>query len=374
MDLDASERFYAGTLGLPVVDRWPDREAIWLMAGDRTRIGLWRPQVGVAGGRGGAHVHFALHLDERHFDTAVSALRSQGVKIAVESHRRGSRSAYMDDPDGNCVELWTMDVGQFARRSTAPAQLPEEAGSPAHFDATALRWDSSYDAATLRAHWMRARLEAVVRLLGDGPGALLEVGTGSGRLLAAMAARGWTVTGVDAAPRMIELARTRVPQDAGHLAVARAEALPFARGAFDGALAIGVLEYADMDAALGEMVRVLRPEGRAVVGLRRRRAPTAVWQDVVVFPVARFVKGLVPFGRAAPRRRRAALPPERARALLTAAGLSVERIEHVGCAVVPDPLDRLAPRLAYRAALRAEELPRLRDVFSTQTVILCRKR
>ena len=45
VDLAAAEAFYAGALGLPVVERWPDREAIWVMAGDRTRIGLWRPQL-----------------------------------------------------------------------------------------------------------------------------------------------------------------------------------------------------------------------------------------------------------------------------------------------------------------------------------------
>jgi catechol 2,3-dioxygenase-like lactoylglutathione lyase family enzyme len=38
VDLEAAEEFYAGVLGLPVVDRWPDREAIWVMAGERTRI------------------------------------------------------------------------------------------------------------------------------------------------------------------------------------------------------------------------------------------------------------------------------------------------------------------------------------------------
>ena len=74
-DLEAAERFYSGVLGLPVVERWPDREAIWVLAGDRTRIGLWRPQVGTAGGRGGAHVHFALHVAESVFDAAVERLR-----------------------------------------------------------------------------------------------------------------------------------------------------------------------------------------------------------------------------------------------------------------------------------------------------------
>ncbi|HEX5582248.1 VOC family protein, partial [Gaiella sp.] len=44
VDLEQSLRFYAGALGLPVVARWDESERVWLMAGDRTRIGLWRPQ------------------------------------------------------------------------------------------------------------------------------------------------------------------------------------------------------------------------------------------------------------------------------------------------------------------------------------------
>jgi Glyoxalase/Bleomycin resistance protein/Dioxygenase superfamily len=77
VDLDASESFYSDVLGLPVVERWPDREAIWVMAGERTRIGLWRPQVGLAGGRGGVHVHFAMHIAEADYDAAVALLRER---------------------------------------------------------------------------------------------------------------------------------------------------------------------------------------------------------------------------------------------------------------------------------------------------------
>ena len=104
--------FYAGVLGLPVVARWEGREAIWVMAGDRTRIGLWRPQVGLAGGRGGAHVHYAMHIEPSEYDAAVVRLREHGYE--PEEHRFGtdeeSRAAYVTDPDGNVVELWTWDV------------------------------------------------------------------------------------------------------------------------------------------------------------------------------------------------------------------------------------------------------------------------
>jgi catechol 2,3-dioxygenase-like lactoylglutathione lyase family enzyme len=112
VDLEAAERFYAGVLGLPVVERWEHRDAIWLMAGRRTRIGLWKPQVGVAGGRGGLHVHFALHLRDEAYDAAVARLRAHGYE--PEEHDFGlcgdSRAAYVSDPDGNVVELWTWDV------------------------------------------------------------------------------------------------------------------------------------------------------------------------------------------------------------------------------------------------------------------------
>jgi catechol 2,3-dioxygenase-like lactoylglutathione lyase family enzyme len=115
VDLEASERFYAEVLGLPVVDRWPDREAVWVMAGERTRIGLWRPQVGLAGGRGGLHVHFALHIEEADYDAAVGRLRSLGQEVEEIAFEGAGRAVYVDDPDGNVVELWTWDVAEHLR-------------------------------------------------------------------------------------------------------------------------------------------------------------------------------------------------------------------------------------------------------------------
>ncbi len=115
VDLEAAERFYAGVLGLPVVERWASREAVWVMAGERTRIGLWRPQVGLAGGRGGIHVHFALHIDDADYDAAVARLREHGQDIEEIAFEGAGRSAYATDPDGNVVELWTWDVANHLR-------------------------------------------------------------------------------------------------------------------------------------------------------------------------------------------------------------------------------------------------------------------
>lgn len=111
VDLAAAETFYAEVFGFPVVERWEEGGRIWLMAGSQTRIGLWQPQLGIANGRGGLHVHFAMHIDDDEFDGAVERLREHGhdPEIVVFDDQRG-RSFYVTDPDGNVVECWTWDV------------------------------------------------------------------------------------------------------------------------------------------------------------------------------------------------------------------------------------------------------------------------
>jgi catechol 2,3-dioxygenase-like lactoylglutathione lyase family enzyme len=112
-DLAAAEKFYADVLGFPVVERWAD-ETVWVMAGDRTRIGLWRPQIGLGGGRGGVHVHYAMGLPAESYKAVVERLRQHGYTVLDHDHSgyahgRG-RAAYVTDPGGHVVEFWTWDV------------------------------------------------------------------------------------------------------------------------------------------------------------------------------------------------------------------------------------------------------------------------
>lgn len=111
-DLERAEHFYAGTLGLPVVERWGD--AVWVMAGNRTRIGLWLVSVApLAGERGGSHVHFALHISEVDLDALIGRLEAEGHTVHLERFRDGrGRAAYVSDPDGHVVEFWTWDVAR----------------------------------------------------------------------------------------------------------------------------------------------------------------------------------------------------------------------------------------------------------------------
>ena len=106
-DLEQATEFYMGVFGLPVMSSYPER--VWLQVGEHTRIGLWKPQVGIAGGRGGAHVHFAMHVAEADYEAAVAALRERGHDPHEEDFEEAGRAAYVTDPDGHVVELWTWE-------------------------------------------------------------------------------------------------------------------------------------------------------------------------------------------------------------------------------------------------------------------------
>jgi SAM-dependent methyltransferase len=105
-------------------------------------------------------------------------------------------------------------------------------------------------------------------------GRILDVGCGTGTLLAALAGRG-RVFGVDASPEMLAAARRKAPR-AG-LKEGRAEALPFKDGWFDRVVFQLVLHLVDRPKALAEAHRVLAPGGRIVIATFDRRHFGRFW-------------------------------------------------------------------------------------------------
>ena len=169
------------------------------------------------------------------------------------------------------------------------------------WEAEAQRYDAGYDGAGREGRVIRARQAEALELLGDGPGRVVDVGMGGGRLCLALTSRGWEVSGIDPSEAMVALARSRMPDTHERLVVGRAEALPFADGSFDAVAALGSLEYAvDLDTALGEIARVLRPEGHAVLSWPNFRGLAPLWRGRVLYPSLRFVKRAVPVGRPVP--------------------------------------------------------------------------
>src|SRR3954462_10776583 len=111
---------------------------------------------------------------------------------------------------------------------------------------------------------------AILESLGERPlDALLDLGTGPGRMLQLLALRAGRAVGLDASHAMLSVARANLER-AG---LARAElrqgdvyAPPFARGSFDVILVHQVLHYLDDPArALREAARLLAPGGRIVI-------------------------------------------------------------------------------------------------------------
>lgn len=198
------------------------------------------------------------------------------------------------------------------------------------FDAQAAWYDREYDARTASGRVLRARMDAVLSILGPCPGSVLDAGMAAGRLCAELDRHGWTVTGVDASATMVALARERLPHLAPKLLQARLEELPLDDASVDAVVATGVLEYVDnLEAALCELARVLRPDGVAALSIPAPRSPHTLWRLRVVYPLARAAKAVVPFGRPPPPARRA-LPWRSLEESLARAGLTVERVLPVG--------------------------------------------
>ena len=114
--------------------------------------------------------------------------------------------------------------------------------------------------AGLDRRWRRLAADAVAR-----PGEpVLDVCCGTGDLALACARAGSRVTGLDFSERMLERARRKAPE----LEWVRGDALalPFAAASFAGAtVGFGVRNVADLERALAELRRVLRPGGRVAI-------------------------------------------------------------------------------------------------------------
>ncbi|PCR91537.1 VOC family protein [Natrinema ejinorense] len=100
--LESAREFYAERLGLTVRERG-DRELAFA-AGD-TDLVVRRPD-GLP--RGGLHTHYAFSIPDAEYDEWWSRL---GDDYDLEEAQFGpTRSLYLYDPDGNCVELGQQDV------------------------------------------------------------------------------------------------------------------------------------------------------------------------------------------------------------------------------------------------------------------------
>jgi demethylmenaquinone methyltransferase/2-methoxy-6-polyprenyl-1,4-benzoquinol methylase len=145
--------------------------------------------------------------------------------------------------------------------------------------------------AGLDRRWRRITAAAVVR-----PGyEVLDACCGTGDLAIACARAGGRVTGLDFSARMLERARVKAPG----LEWLRGDVLelPFDDGSFDAVtVGFGVRNVEDLERALAQLRRVLRPGGRvAILEITRPRGPLApfyrFWFDGAVPLIGKLIPG-----------------------------------------------------------------------------------
>jgi len=173
-------------------------------------------------------------------------------------------------PVFNLLDRWADLDGQDPWRIADAARL---AAVRADRAAAAERWFASHAANwdDLRSlHVGEAEVEAAIgRALAGRPlGRLIDIGTGTGRMIELFGPQAETAVGVDRSPEMLRVARAKLA-DAGFAVELRQGdmyALPIPSGTADTVIIHQVLHYAQQPgAAVAEAARLLAPGGRLLI-------------------------------------------------------------------------------------------------------------
>lgn len=161
----------------------------------------------------------------------------------------------------NDREIFTADLKRLGT-----VRDDREAAASRWFDSRAERWE-----AVRALHAGEDEIEAALaKALGRGPlGTLVDVGTGTGRMIELFGPRSTSAIGIDRSPDMLRLARVRLDKaDASPAQLLQGDmnALPLDDGIADTLILHLVLHYAASPAAaLAEAARVLKPGGRLLL-------------------------------------------------------------------------------------------------------------
>ena len=193
----------------------------------------------------------------------------------IERHREGAwaffvvahRTAVADLARDLVRRLDPADAYLLADRARlVQVRAARNAQAERYFAAQAINWNN------LRAlHVAEERVEAaVLEAAGSGPfHAVLDLGTGTGRMLELLAPRATRAVGIDGSPAMLNVARAQLDRKGlrnVQLRQGDIYALPVERGGYDLVVIHQVLHYLDDPGrALKEAARVLRPGGRLLV-------------------------------------------------------------------------------------------------------------
>jgi SAM-dependent methyltransferase len=161
------------------------------------------------------------------------------------------------------------------------------------WDAVARAWPDLFEADTTQ-HYRRCEIALLSRHLGDPRGkSLLKLDLWNEavntRLLQWYEKEGAIVYGIDLSGITAARARAAFRREGrlGHFAQADIRGLPFADDSFDFVYTMGTIEHIrEYELAIREIARVLKPDGRAIIGVPRKWDPFL--RPVVVWILERF--------------------------------------------------------------------------------------
>ncbi|WP_293876502.1 MULTISPECIES: metalloregulator ArsR/SmtB family transcription factor [unclassified Sphingomonas] len=196
-------------------------------------------------------------------DAGLAERRKEGSWVFVALGRQAATQ-----PVAAAIDQWQKsepDHWAVADAARLAAVRADRAASAAQwFEGHADEWD-----AIRSLHIAESEVEAAMAgVLGDGPiGSLIDIGTGTGRMLEVFGGQAETALGIDRSSEMLRLARAKL-HDRPNTELRQADlyALPMADGAADVAILHHVLHFAQQPgAAIAEAARVLGPGGRLLI-------------------------------------------------------------------------------------------------------------
>ncbi|WP_188761050.1 ArsR/SmtB family transcription factor [Sandarakinorhabdus glacialis] len=164
------------------------------------------------------------------------------------------------------MDALAADAGVADKARLAVVRAERAAAADAWFAVHAAAWDRERS-----LNIAESDVEAaIVSALGDEQlGALVDVGTGTGRMIELLGGQASAALGIDRSPEMLRLARGRIEASGLRNAEVRRGdmyALPGGDGSADTVVLHQVLHFADDPASvIGEAARLLAPGGRLLV-------------------------------------------------------------------------------------------------------------
>jgi SAM-dependent methyltransferase len=206
---------------------------------------------------------------------------SRHVKILADAgladRRKEGSWVFLGLGDPDCVapllatlDAWADEANDpwvvADRARLAAVRADRTAAAARYFADHAEEWD-----AIRSLHVPESAVEdRIVALLGDTPiGRMVDIGTGTGRMIELLAGEAHSAIGIDRSPEMLRLARAKFSQDGlsnAELRQGDMYALPLGDGAADLVVLHQVLHFAQQPgAAIAEAGRLIGPGGRLLI-------------------------------------------------------------------------------------------------------------